>query len=113
VIIISKAILSATTAQHVRELVSGLDSAPLWDLALELATQPGLRVSVITYQDGSTELEVLAADPPRHDERTIDCRRFTRTDRLGQSRILPAAGQYGLHDAVDMIQAIMRDVSSP
>jgi hypothetical protein len=83
VIIISKAILSATTAQRVRELVSGLDPAPLWDLALELAAQPGLRVSVITYQDGSTELEVLAV------------------------------GQPGLHDAVDMIQAVMRDVSSP
>jgi hypothetical protein len=113
VTIISKAILSATTAQHVRDVVSGLDPAPLWGLALELAARPGLRVSVITYQDGSTELEVLAAGPPHHDEHTIDCRRYTRTDQLGQSRILPPAGQSGLHDAVDMIQAIMRDVSSP
>jgi hypothetical protein len=113
VIIISKAILSATTARHVRELVSGLDPAPLWDLALELAAQPGLRVSVITYQDGSTELEVLADGPPHRDEHTIDCRRFTRPDRLGRSRVLPPAGQPGLHAAVDMIQALMRDVSSP
>lgn len=112
-IIISKAILSATTAQHVRELVSDLDPAPLWDLALELAAQPGLRVSVITYQDGSTELEVLAVGPPHHDEHTIDCRRFARPDRLRQSRILAPAGQSGLHNAVDMIQAILRDVSSP
>ena len=31
--------------------------------APQLRVKPGLRVSVITYQDGSTELEVLADGP--------------------------------------------------
>jgi hypothetical protein len=113
VIIISKAILSAETAQHIQELASGLEPAPLRDLALELATQPDLRVSVITYQDGTAELEVLDEGAPRHDEDTIDCGRFTRPGLASQARTLGLAGEAWLHDAVNLIRATMRDASGP
>ena len=112
-IVISKAILSTETAQHLRKLVGNLEPAPLRDLALELAAQPGLRVSVITYEDGTAELEVLDVGPPCHDERTIDCRRYTRPDPPSQPRILSLAGQSGLRDTVDLIRAAMRDVGRP
>jgi hypothetical protein len=113
VIIISKAILSTETAQHIRKLVSDLEPAPLRDLALELAAQPDLRVSVITYEDGTAELEVLDVGSPCHDEHTIDCRRFTRPDPPSRPRTLPLTGQSSLRDTVDLIRAAMRDVGSP
>ena len=53
-----------------------------------------LRVSVISYRDGSQALEVLPAGPPRHTGHTIDHRRFTRPGAPA-ARTLPVAGQSG------------------
>ncbi len=55
--------------------------ARLRELALHLASYPDLRVSVIIYEDGSAELEVLHAGPPHHTEATIDRREVRRAAR--------------------------------
>ena len=63
-ITIRKAVLSGATLSEIRdqveELASGpggnTDSARLRDLAVELAVHRDLRVSVITYDDGTEEL---------------------------------------------------------
>ena len=51
-IIISKVILSGAAPEQVRDHACGLVSAPLRDMAAQLAADPDLTVSVITYQDG-------------------------------------------------------------
>ena len=61
-------------------------AARLRDLALHLASYRDLRVSVITYEDGSAELEVLHTGPPHHTEATIDHGKFAglpRPNRAG------------------------------
>ena len=52
-ITISKVILSGAAPGQIRQQAAGLASASLRDLAAELATDPELTVSVITYQDGT------------------------------------------------------------
>jgi hypothetical protein len=91
-----------------RDQTSGLASAPLRDLAAE----PDLTVSVITYKDGSQELKVLHAGPPRRDENTIDRHRFTRQPSVAPARTLPSAGPADLHDAVNLIRAVLRDAAT-
>lgn len=107
-ITISKVILSGTTPAQIRQQAAGLASAPLRDLAAELATDPELTVSVITYQDGTQELEVLHTGPPRLTEHTIDHHRFTRQPEACPSRTLPVVGPADLHEAINLIRAILR-----
>ena len=75
---ICKAILSGATPQQIRDRTEGLVPARLRDLAVQLAGHPDLTVCVITYDDGTQELEVLHTGPPHRTEDTIDRRRFTR-----------------------------------
>ncbi len=111
-ITISKVILSGAAPGQIRDQASGLASAPLRDLAAELAADPDLTVSVITYQDGSQELEVLHAGPPHRDENTIDRRRFTRQPSAAPARTFAIAGPADLHDAVNLIRAVLRDAAT-
>jgi hypothetical protein len=109
VIKICKTVLSGATPGRIREQTEGLEPAPLRELAVRLAADPDLTVSVITYDDGRAELEVLHTGPPRRTEHTIDCCRFEREPAATPARTLSVATPAALTDAVAMIRAIMRD----
>jgi len=111
-IIISKVVLSGAAPEQVRDHARGLAPAPLRDMAAQLAADPDLTVSVITYQDGRQELEVLHTGPPHHDEDTIDRRRFTRQPPAAPARTLPIASPADLRDAVSLIHAMLRDAAT-
>jgi hypothetical protein len=113
VITICKTILTGRDARQVREQTEGLAPARLRDLAVQLAAHPDLTVSVITYDDGTQELEVLHTGPPHRTEHTIDCRKFTRDPGAEQGWTLSIARQSGLHDAVRLIQATLADAAAP
>ena len=66
---ICKTVLSGAAAGHIREQTEGLAPAQLGELAVQLAADPDLTVSVITYDDGRAELEILHTGPP-HTHRT-------------------------------------------
>ena len=70
-ITICKALLSGSAPARIREQTQGLDCDGLRDLAVKLAGDPDLTVSVTTYADGRQELEVLRSGPPHHPEETI------------------------------------------
>jgi len=63
-ITIRKARLSGAAPVLIRERAQGLGSGWLRDLAVKLAGDPDLTVSVITFADGKQELEVLHTGPP-------------------------------------------------
>ncbi len=92
----------------------GQDLTPerLRELALTLADRSGLRVSVIIYEDGTCELQVLHAGPPRP-AGTADPARFTgpAAEALGQIRSI--AGDCDLQAAADLIQATLREAGAP
>jgi hypothetical protein len=113
VIKICKAILSGSAPGQIREHTEGLASAPLRELAAQLASDPGLTVSVITYDDGRQELEILHTGPPHHTEDTIDRRRFTRQPQQTPARTLSVIGPGGLQDAVALVRAILLDATAP
>jgi hypothetical protein len=100
--IISKAALSGATPEQARELAAGLASAPLRALAAALAADPALTVSVITYQDGTAELEVLHTGPPHRAPEATSPR------QLPPARTLPLATPADLADAAAMIRALIR-----
>ena len=112
-ITICKTILSGTAPGQIRDRVSGLASAPLRDLAVKLAADPDLTVSVITYSDGRQELEVLHTGPPHHTEETIDHRRFTRPTQETPGRTLPVSTQAGLQEAVTVIRTALLNAAQP
>jgi hypothetical protein len=89
----------------IREQTEGLASGGLRDLAVKLAGDPALTVSVITHEDSSQELEVLRTGPPHHTEQTIDSGRFTR--QRGQT--LPMAEPPDVQGAVALVRAILLD----
>ena len=109
---ICKAILSGASPAHIREQTEGLASAQLRDLTVELAADPDLTVSVITYDDGRQELEVLHTGPPQLTEHTIDCRRFARQPGQEPSRTLSIATPAGLQDAVLLVRGILRSAAA-
>jgi hypothetical protein len=90
-ITICKAVLSGSAPGRIREQTQGLESDGLRDLAVKLAGDPDLTVSVITYADGRQELEVLGTGPPYHTEETIDSGRFARHAGPASVRRLPIA----------------------
>jgi hypothetical protein len=106
---ISKTILSGADPGHIREQAEGLAPAQLRELAVQLAADPYLTVSVITYDDGRAELEVLHTGPPHHTEDTIDCRRFKREPAATPARTMPASTPAALQDAADVIRALLWD----
>jgi hypothetical protein len=111
-ITISKTVLSGAVPEQIRDLTSGLASAPLRDLAAGLAADPDLTVSVITYQDGRQELEVLLTGPPQHDEVNIDRRRFTRQPDGTRARTMAIASPADLQNAVNLIRATLRKAAT-
>jgi hypothetical protein len=78
VIKICKTVLSGAAAGRIREQTQGLAPGQLRELAVQLAADPDLSVSVITYDDGRAELEVLHTGLPRRTGHTTDCCRFER-----------------------------------
>ena len=108
-ITICKTILSGATPARIRAQIEGLASGRLRDLAVKLAGDPALTVSVITHEDGTQELEVLHTGPPHHTEQTIDSDRFTR--QPGQT--LPVTEPSDVQDAVAVVRAILLDDPAP
>ncbi|MGH3190675.1 MAG: hypothetical protein ACRDPY_22130 [Streptosporangiaceae bacterium] len=108
-ITICKAVLSGAAPGRVREQVSGLAPAGLRDLAVRLAGEPELTVSVITYQDGRQELEVLPTGPPHLSEHTIDRNHCARQPEYGATRTVSVATPGGLQDAIALVRGILLD----
>ena len=106
---ICKTILSDAAPGHIREQTEGLAPAQLRELAVQLAADPELTVSVITYDDGRQELEVLHTGPPHRTEHTIDCRRFEREPAATPARTMSVGTPDALLDAAEMIRAILWD----
>ncbi|MGH3285373.1 MAG: hypothetical protein ACRDPD_11945 [Streptosporangiaceae bacterium] len=74
----------------------------LCDLALELAERSGLRVCMISYDDGSTELQVLHASPV-----AADPAGFTGTARELLSQIHSIASDSDVQAAAGLIHAVL------
>jgi hypothetical protein len=108
-ITICKAVLSGSAPARIREQTEGLEPGWLRDLAVKLAGDPTLTVSVITDEDGTQELEVLHTGPPHHTEQTIDSDRFTR--QPGQT--LPITEPPDVQNAVAVVRAILLDDPPP
>lgn len=109
---ICKTVLSGSTSEQIRDQTEGLAPAQLRDLAVQLAGDPDLTVSVITYDDGRLELEVLHTGPPHRTEHTIDRCRFTGQPQEEASRTLSIATPAGLQDAVTLVRAILLDAAA-
>ena len=105
---ISKTVLSGAAPGHIREQTEGLAPAQLRELAVQLAADPDLTVSVITY-DGRQELEVLHTGPPHRTEDTIDCCRFEREPAATPARTMSVSTPAALLDAAEMIRALLWD----
>ena len=112
-ITIRKAVLSGSAPARIRDETAGLASAPLRDLALRLAADPALTVSVISYEDGRQELEVLHTGPPGRAGQAIDRLRFPRNTADSPARTVSVAGPAGLQDAVALVRAMLREAAVP
>jgi hypothetical protein len=108
-ITICKTVLSGAAPAVIREQTEGLASGGLRDLAVKLAGDPALTVSVITREDSTQELEVLRTGPPHHTEQTIDGGRFTRQP----GRTLPMAEPPDVQDAVALVRTTLLDEPAP
>jgi hypothetical protein len=82
-------------------------AARLRHLAAHLASYQDLRVSVITFEDGSTELEVLLAGPPHHTSDTIDRGRFAGRATTEPGWVVDLAGDSALERATDLIRTTL------
>ena len=106
---ICKTVLSGASPGHIREQTEGLAPAQLRELAVQLAADPDLTVSVITYDDGRAELEVLHTGPPHRTEHDIDPGRFTRQPTAIPAQTIPVTGPSSFQDAARLIRAILWD----
>ena len=106
-ITICKTVLSGATPARIRAQTEGLASGGLRDLAVKLAGDPALTVSVITHEDGTQELEVLHTGPPHHTEDTVDHRSFTRQALQTPGWTQSISTQAGLQDAVTAIRTVL------
>lgn len=79
----------------------------LCNLALELAERSSLRVCMISYDDGGTELQVLHASPA-----AADPAGFTGTARELLSRIHSVASDSDVQAAADLIHAVLCGAST-
>ena len=109
---ICKTVLTGATSEQIRDQAEGLEPAQLRDLAVQLAADPDLTVSVITYDDGRGELEILHTGPPHRTEYSIDRRRFTRQPPQATSRTLSIADPAELQDAVTLVRTILQDATT-
>ena len=110
---IRKTVFSGTAPDQIRDQIGALATASLGDLALQLAADPDLTVSVITYGDGRLELEVLHTGPPHRTDDTIDCQRFAGHHAQSTPRTFSIATATDRRDAVTMICAILMDATAP
>jgi hypothetical protein len=110
---ICKTILSGSTPEQIRDQIDGLAPAQLGELAVRLAEDPDLTISVIAYDDGRRELEVLHTGPPHRTEHTIDRRRFARQPQATPPRNLSIATSAGLQDAIALVRGILLDNPAP
>ena len=95
---ISKTVLSGAAAGRIREQTEGMAPAQLREQAVQLAADPDLTVSVIAYDDGRQELEVLHTGPPHRTEHTIDCGRFEREPAAAPARTMSVATQSAMRE---------------
>jgi len=86
--------------------------ARLRDLAVQLASYRDLQVSVITYEDGSAELEVLHAGPPHHTCDTIDCAKFAGRAAAEPGWVVDLADDSALQHATELIRAALLAASA-
>jgi hypothetical protein len=105
-ITICKATLSGAAPAQLREQTEGLVPGGLRDLAVKLAADPALMVSVITYADGTQELEVLHAGPPPAGEIT-DRALFARLAGQVPAQTLPIAGPPDVQHAATLVRTIV------
>ena len=87
-------------------------AARLRDLAQHLAAYRDLQVSVITYEDGRAELQVLHAGPPHHTQDTIDCGKFGGPDRSAPGWVVSLADEGGLDVVADLIRATLQEAGA-
>jgi hypothetical protein len=87
-------------------------AARLRDLALHLASYRDLRVSVIRYEDGSAELEVLHAGPPHHTAATIDRGKFAGQPAIESGWVVDLAGDAALEHATELIRGTLLAASA-
>ncbi len=104
---ICKTVLTGAAPALIREQADRLTPAPLRELAAQLAADPDLTVSVITYDDGRAELEVLHTGPPRHAADAIDTW-FARGPDAPPARTMPAATPDAAARAAALIRAVLR-----
>jgi len=112
-ITICKAVLSGSAPGRIRAQTQGLESDGLRDLAVKLAADPDLTVSVVTYPDGRQELEVLGTGPPHLTEETIDSGRFVRQAGQAPVRRLPIARPPDVQRAVALVRTILLGDTPP
>jgi hypothetical protein len=104
-----KVTLSGSAPDLIREQTEGLESGCLRDLAVKLAGDSALTVSMITYADGRQELEVLRTSPPHHAEETIDSRLLAlQTGQVPVQR-LPITGPPDVQHAAALVRTILAD----
>jgi hypothetical protein len=122
-ITINKAVVSRVPSDQVQAQIDALTAgvspgddavaARLRDLAVRLAADRDLQVSVITYEDGRAELQVLHAGPPHYTEDTIDCAKFARADHPEPGWIVSLADDAGLQNATDLVRGTLLNASEP
>ena len=115
-IIIQKTLLSGTLDALQRKVEeTARDQGPheyiagtrLRELAVALAMQLDFRVSVVTYENGSQELEVILANAPNCDPIMIDRDKLGERCQLTWERWLPIEDQSGIETVVDLIKAVL------
>jgi hypothetical protein len=76
-------------------------------LAVALAMQADLRVSVVTYEDGSQELEVVLTDHPSCDAIVIGRDELGGQCQLSWEQWLSIGDQPGIDAVVSLVQAVL------
>ncbi|MDQ2815819.1 MAG: hypothetical protein M3Z75_29225 [Actinomycetota bacterium] len=83
------------------------------DLAVELAQDSRLRVSVLTYNDESQELEVIPTGDSHSDSITLSRSESGTHCQLTWSRWLPIINDADIRNAVKLITAIFEKSAAP
>ncbi len=112
-ITIRKAVVNRIPADQIRAGLEALARRPettqrLRELALMLASDRDLRVSVISYEDGSSELEVLHAGPPHHTAPTTGRPKSGGPDAGAPGWVASLADESALADTTELIREMLR-----
>jgi hypothetical protein len=103
---ICKTTLSGSTPEQIRDHTDGFAPAQLRELAIGLAEDPDLTVSVVTYNDGRRELEVLHTGP-RITPRTPSIAAGSPADLMRHRRGHCPSPPPGLQDAMALVRGIL------